>query len=720
MQALTLIQIADALGISKQAVAQRATREAWPFEAQAARGGQRRFYPAATLPKDVREALLQAQLAGAVERLAAPADAAGTDVTPAPATAVTPAAAPVAPEDLTTRQRAADNARNAVLGEVARLRQHAGVSLESALTTLLVNARAGLLAAHLVGTLKLARDPRGRKSGPDDGLPSVRSLKRWLGKQAQGKSLAPAVAQADMRVKPWHALAISLMQRPQGSVKRWVHAQIVKEWTPALGPTPPSYDVLCHFFREKFSKVDVLVGRYTGMELKNHRRYTVRSRNGLLPAMECHADGWCTHFTAPHPVSGEFVTYELWTCIDYATGYPADPAIGLSESYEVIAKSLENYIRVFGVPLIFQTDSTGSVKNERFEFDPIASLQERLGITVVHPKMLEVGKGNSQANGLAENLHAFYDRESRELATYQGKGMDALSYKRVQRLTKAMVRAETPEARALARQEAERAGKGIVFDSHAEACAWILGMVERRRDLPNRNLPKIADPATGKQRPMTPREALAAHVADGWQPVALSEADLIDAFRPHVRKKVTRGGVSPYSGQRYQHEALEHLNGQEVMVAIDIMNGASVWVKDLDGRLICEAKFESGRQPRPTSLYESAYDKRERAQVRRAEHRIESIEARNPNRVLDVPAAAEQDIAMLLYGEPEPLPARAPAEVVELIPAAPAKPARPAHKYEDITDLALYLHGDELDAQEEAARKGVKRDGFEDFEVAAG
>lgn len=725
MSVITLTQIAEALGVSKRGAEMRAERECWPYEAVAVRGGQRRLYAPDSLPRDVQKALQKTALETAVNQVSTAASTTAVFTPTGEALPPVKPAAPVVPfcpADLTTRQRENENARSTLLGEISRLQASARCSQEAAITALLTNARSGLLPAHLVGTLRLARDPRGRKTEHDDGLPSPRSLKRWLSKSTKGESLAPAVVQADMSVKPWHGLAIALMQRPQGSIKRWVVAQIAEQWTPAMGDTPPSYDQVCRFFREKFSRIDVLVGRHTGMDLKNHRRYTIRSRVGLMPAMECHADGWCTHFTAPHPVSGEFVTYELWTAIDYATGYPADPAIGLSESYEVIAKSLENYIRVFGVPLIFQTDSTGSVKNERFEFDPISSLQERLGITIVHPKMLEVGKGNSQANGLAENLHAFYDRDCRVLGTYQGKSMDTLTYKRVQRLTKAMVRAGTPEAREQARKEAEKAGKGLVFDSYKQACDWILGMVERRRDMPNRNLPKLADPETGKQRHMTPREALAAHVADGWEPVALSEADIIDAFRPHVRKTVTRGGVSPYSGQRYQHEELEHWNGKEVMVAIDIMDGTSVWVKSLDGRLICEAAFESGKKPRPASLYETAYEKRERAQIKRKENAISAIERRNPDNLLDAPATPVIDIAMQLYGELDPVPAKRPAELIELMPAkGGAKPAK--RKYDDITDLALFLHGDELDAQDEARRRGMenkKPDGLEDFEVAAG
>jgi putative transposase len=49
----TMVDIAQALGVTKQAVAQRANREAWPFEEITLRGGKRRLYPLATLPADV-------------------------------------------------------------------------------------------------------------------------------------------------------------------------------------------------------------------------------------------------------------------------------------------------------------------------------------------------------------------------------------------------------------------------------------------------------------------------------------------------------------------------------------------------------------------------------------------------------------------------------------------------------------------------------------------
>ena len=711
---VNLSDLAIALGIGKQHAAKRATREAWPYQAEAIRGGQRRLYPLATLPAALRDAVTAHLLRGAVATLSSPS---ALPLVPTVSAPVEPSAVAVFSSAVpsprpspggggsehhhakTAKQRIEESARKAVLTAVDRLMGTAGCGKEAALVTLLTNAKS---TGELAETLKLARDGRGRKSAHSaaDGLPSVRSLKRWLSTQASGGDLAPAVREKDLAVKPWHALAYNLAQRPQGSTYRWIAEQIAAQWLPAWGTVPPSYDVVARFFRDKASRFDVLVGRHTGMDLKSLMPYQPRTREGLWPAMEAHADGWNTHFTAPHPVSGEFVTYEVWTAMDYATAYPATPAFGLTESYEVIAKCLENYIREFGVPAVFQTDNTGSVKNDRFEFDGIASLQDRIGFKIVHPSMVAVGKGNSQANGLVENLHAWYDRECRVLATYQAKGMDGLTLKRVKRITAKMAKATDLVERAKLQAEAEKAGKGIVFGSFNQAKDWFMTLIEKKRNEPSRGLPKIDDPITGKRRHMSPRESLESFRARGWQPVALSEAEIIDAFRPHVRKTVTRGMVTPYGGQKYSHPDLIHHNGTEVMVAIDIMDPWQVWVKDLEGRLICVASYIQGRLPRPKSMYDDAMDKRDAAQIKRREQQIDAIEARRETPVI------EQLGGEVIPFAPIVIPARKPMsqdDLARLLAPEPEPEAEPMLRGDD---LAMYLFGsgDETPREEAAAR----------------
>lgn len=646
------------------------------------KGGMRTEYAVASLPAEAQAALRAAHVERVVQSCA--------PLVVAPVTVKTTAAAcyEVDRASSTARQREEELARSTVLRKLDELQHAAGSSREAAMTTLLTMASAGTLGDALCTTLRMARDARGKKGNE---YPSVRSLKRWIAKSKAG-DLMPKVAQADMRIQPWHALAIALRQRPQGSSLTWLHSQIEAQWDAAWGDTIPSYHVVRRFFVEKFSQIDQLKGRYTGSALRSHKFYQHRTSEGLAPAMEVHADGWNTHFTAPHPVTGEFVTYEVWHFHDVATRYVTPPGLGLTENFEVIAKGLENYIRVFGVPLIVQTDSTKIVRGSaRFTKDPVRSIEERVGCTIVHPKEV----GNSQANGICENFNTSYlDKRSRELATYQSKGqMDELTFKRVKKLTAAMVKAANAGDLALREQkkrEAERMGKGLVFTSHAEAVEWLNRIHTEYNDRPHRSLPRVRCPLNGRLRHQSPAEALAQHLANGWEPTLMGdtaeahEAFLVDTFRPRTIVKVARETVSPYGGMRFRNaEALGHWNGKEVVVVYDIHDWQSVRVEDMKGALICMAEFVAATGYRAVTAYEDAEEKRAKAQIRRREKQIEQIEARTPAAAIEAPV---KTIVDFLDVTPQAAPERE-------LTIADFMQEKIEEKESNFSDTVMWLHG---------------------------
>lgn len=684
----------------------RATKEKWASRqvpGKGGKGGMRTEYAVASLPKIVRDAILRHKIKNH--------PAAGVAaVSPADSSAVaTTSAAPfysVAPVDRahsTARQREEELARATVLRKLDELQRASACTREAAMTTLLTMARAGTLGDSLCSTLRLARDARGRKG---DEYPSVRSLKRWITKSKAG-DLMPRVVQADMRIQPWHAFAIALRQRPQGSSFKWLHEQVETQWDAAWGDAIPSYHAVRRFFTEKFSQIDQLKGRYTGSALRSHKFYQHRTSEGLAPAMEVHADGWNTHFTAPHPVTGEFVTYEVWHFHDVATRFVTPPGLGLTEKFEVIAKGLENYIRHFGIPLIVMTDSTKIIRGSaRFTKDPVRSIEARVGCTITHPKEV----GNSQANGICENFNTSYlDKRSRELATYQSKGqMDELTFKRVGKLTAAMVKAANAGDLALRDQkkrEAERMGKGLVFSSHAEAIEWINRIHTEYNDRPHRALKKVRCPNTGRMRHQTPAEAVAEHIANGWEPewmggsIETQEAAILDAFRPHVFCRVTRETVSPYGGMRFRNaEALGHWNGKEVVVVYDIHDWKSVRVEDMKGALICMAEFVAATGYRAVTAYEDAEEKRARAQIRRREKQIEQIEARTPVAAIEAPV---KTIVDFLDVTPQPAPERE-LTINDFLPE-PKREEKPS-SYQD-TLMWLRGEGEDPRSKEVAAGK---------------
>lgn len=637
-QTATLNEIAAAMGCGKKKAWSTANKEAWPFHEVAHPGGKRRQYPLASLPKTVRSAVMAHRL-----NAAAPTVQNENAAVPAmmPITAIHPHATVTTEAD-----RAERDARCLVEREIRQIMEKAGCKAAAAMTTLLTNARAGNLKPAIDKALRLARDRRGLKG---DGYPSISSLKRYL----RMSDKTPGRRAKDFSVKPWHPAAVELRQRPQGSTLVWITEELRK-----MGHAV-NYDQVYRFFRDKFSQLDQLKGRFTGSQLRSRRFYQHRTADGLAPADEVHGDGWNTHFTAPHPVTGEFVTYEVWHFHDVATRYVTPPGLGLTEHFEVIAKGLENFIRVFGIPLIVQMDSTKIVKGSDRFTKAAHSLEERIGCTIVHP----VEVGNSQANGICENFNtSWLDKQSRALATYQGSGMDTLSFRRVKKLTAAMVKAEkagNQEEALKLHAEAEHRGKGRVFRSHQEAIDWITTTVAEYNDRPHRSLKKVFDD-TGKSRNQTPREALTEHIANGWEPVAASEDSLIDLFRPHKPVTVTRETVSPYGGMRYRNpEVLGHWNGKKVIVAYDIHDWRTVWVKTLQGELICEAEFVEATGYRAQSAHEAAEEKRAKAQLKLLEKKGQAVkDGRLGGRVIEMPSDGLISARDIIDQQPEAMPAR--------------------------------------------------------------
>jgi len=591
-------------------------------------------------------------------------------------------------EHFTSHQRRVDRARAVIFKAI----QDYGGSEVAAIRWINEGVRAGVLPKPLILAIGQARD---KESGVrSDEHITRNTLSKWKKHFKKHGHYAPLpTRRKDLSVKSWHGLAIALRQRPQGTSITWIHEQLSERWSPGWGKPIGEHPVR-DFFNEKFSAIDQLKGRHSGSALRSKLFFTKRNSAGLDPWDEIHADGWKTHFTAPHPVSREFVTYEVWHFHDVSTRYVTPFGVGLTENFEVIAKGLENCVREGGVMLILQTDSTKIVKgSERFSGNVVTAIEERLGTTIRHPQTV----GNAQANGISENFNAYLDREAKELATYQGKYMDSLTLKRVKKITEKMVKADkanNPELRDQLKGEAEKQGKGLVFTSFDQALAWLEEKRQKFNNKPHSSLTKISDPNTGRKRHMTPAEALQKACAGGWEPLAVSEAELIEIFRPHVIKKVSRGTVTPYGGMRYRHTELDNYLGKEVIVAYDFMNWSGVQVKDIDGSLICEARFVETTGYRPESAYESAEKKRAAAQIKRREKQIAQISERQPMAALDGTFSHMKGQKFEKVPIPQP----------DCMPEVPDEPAKEKEVMSH-QDLVMLLYGNPVKEDEKLSEK---------------
>lgn len=545
--------------------------------------------------------------------------------------------------ELTDRQRDIDRCRATVVKFVEAL----NLPIVKALQQLNASYAADVLPTNVRYALENALEKREFK-----GI-SREVYYGWLRIKGETGCYAPKKREKDYSVQWWHDTALVLYRRAQQPTVQYVVeklAELVISQELDSDKTAPSYGQVDRYFKDKIGQKAMQKGRNTGMKLRSLQAHKTRTAAGLAPWDAVQSDGWASHFTAPHPISGDYVTLEIWHAHDVATKFIPPLSVGKSESYEVILKCIEKATRLGGVIRLLQTDSTKIVRdNKNFVGDSMLSIADRIGMTISHPKI----KGNAQANGIAENFGVWLNNQAKELSSYQHESMDSLTFRRVQNLLGKLSRAKFRGAESeveLLRKEIKRMAAGILFESYQDALDWLEVQRNKWNNRPHSKLPKIYDDATGKKRHQTPQEAFEEFLNYGWQPVALDEEHIVDLLRPRKRVKVSRGKVKPYSSKvGFYHAELGRWEGKEVIVSYDIDDGSSVRVMDQQGALICIALYDAPVGYYAPSAQEVANETRLVSAIKRKEKAIESLKNNAGLTVIDSTASAVVELKTIDY-----------------------------------------------------------------------
>ncbi|MCW3482057.1 hypothetical protein OL229_21280 [Neisseriaceae bacterium JH1-16] len=177
-----------------------------------------------------------------------------------------PVAPPLATATETGNPAQIADARRGVLAALEKLIQHTGYSRKQAAGVLLEMARQGVAGESLPAMLRLARDPRGRRSA--DGLPSVRSLLRFTEYRKAG-ALTPKRRQAAPSVPDWAAPFLALYQCPEKPTVEHAYRRFISEWP--LRPVPSIWQV--RRFLAKIGRISHEAGRLGPRELKSLRPF---------------------------------------------------------------------------------------------------------------------------------------------------------------------------------------------------------------------------------------------------------------------------------------------------------------------------------------------------------------------------------------------------------------------------------------------------------------
>lgn len=608
---IAIKDIAGALSVSTRTIQDRAKKDGWLFEEDTLpTGAKRRLYRIADLPKDVRDAILQHLSHQAAAHLPA-------SITPdgMPSVAVQVVGDMT---HLTNNQRATVDARCAILAWVERLASTTG-GITAARLQAERMAKASALPAEIARLVPLANAKSG-KAGKATFC--KRTLIYWSSACAaangQAAALAPKAPTPDMSVPPWAPALLALYNTPQKrSLREIVERDLAKPGALPMGIQPPSYDQAKRWL-SKVSTITRNQGRMGSKELKSLKPYVKRDLSGLDPLDIVQSDGHCLDAEVLHPRHGRPFRPEMTSIIDLATRMCVGWSAGLAENALGVTEAIVTMVTRWGIPAVWYVDNGSGYNNQLMD-------DERTGLLArIRTTKLNRLPNNPQAGGYIERSHqTIWIAGAKKLPSYMGKDMDRQAKQRVFKITRADIKA---------------VGTSHHLMRWDDFLAWAEEQVREYNNRPHRGLPKITDPKTGRRRHQTPVEAWADAIERGWRPSTVTAAEAADLTRPYEVRTVQRGTVSVL-GQTYFSRLLTDWHGCEVLVGYDIQDASKVYVRDPEGRLICEAGFEANKRAVvPRSYLDAAIERRHEGRLRRAQEHVDEIHAERGTVLIDATA----------------------------------------------------------------------------------
>ena len=610
-------ELKNFLGCTVSTVLRRAKREGWESRPRKGKGGGNEFI-VASMPCKTRDVIAD-QLAKQL-KVVKPTPVVKDDNLPAESSA-----------PLKEWQRDIRDARLVILREVEAMGLSIGImKAEKKFAEL---AKTGELSEELLQYVETANAKRGK--GRAVSAASLRNWRRIL-KNKGADALAPKASQG-RPIPKWLPEMLNEYRQPSKPSIASCHEKLEKR-----GVKLPSLSTVEREIRA-LGVVEANRGRLGPRELKNLLAFKRRDFKSLVPADCFTSDGHCMDMEVAHPRHGRPFRPEMVSVLDVSTRVCVGWSVALAESAYGVADALRCSIERGSIPAIFYVDNGCGYKNAYMD-GPATGIMDRLGITKMHSIAY-----NSQARGVIELFNkTCWIRAAKELPTYVGHDMDQEARQAVFKRTRSDIKLK---------------GESDVMMSWEDFMKWAEAHVTAYNNRPHSSLPKVRDPQSGKKRHMTPAECWDNHMASGVELTWAAPAELEDCFRPYVIRKVRRCEIKLFGGI-YFNKALTLHHEQEVQVGYDIHDSSQVYVRDLEGRLICTAGIDANKTDYiPKARIEEAREKRALGRIKRLEtHRNEVLEELDGSRMNVVEAEPLNERQQAIHAET--VKALAPAEKV--------------------------------------------------------
>lgn len=583
-----------ALPTAPKNIAVQAKRENWQSRKREGRGGGLE-YALASMPEVIQTEIRKKFAVKVVKTQPKPLPAVRAEVDLA---------------NLTTKQREIADARMALIHYVLELEQ--SMSRIKAITYLCDLAKDNKLPAHLAELVEVANAKKSAKR-----TLSVRTLNGWVvdyckaeNTEQRLKLLAPQVKQA---VKPeeiwWLTSFLGVYRQKNGICLSEAYRQFEVEWAERYQENPVLLAEMPTFgqVHRAMAKLPLYVkeyGRRTGAHYKSLLTYVKRDWSALRANDVWIGDGHAMKLKVAHPIHGKPFTPELTMIIDGASRKIVGWSMALAENAFAVADALRHAISTHGVPAIYYSDNGGGEKNKFLDAE-VTGMLPRLGIR--H----ETGiAGNPQGRGIIENLNKTVGLLiARQFETYYGTGADPETTRKVLYGVNSLANAKGTEL-----TEVQKRAKG-------KLPSWqqLLNMVQTVIDWYNykhvhSEIKSI--PAKKYEQMLHPDDV-----------VMLTDVELRDMSRPEFIRIPERGWIS-WCNNKYFNTKLLAVDGQEVVIGIDIHNAESIQVRTKDGRFVCDAIWNGNtREAFPVAMVEQQRKARHQRRSKLKERQLAEIDA---------------------------------------------------------------------------------------------
>ncbi|MFW5499621.1 MULTISPECIES: Mu transposase C-terminal domain-containing protein [unclassified Maridesulfovibrio] len=578
----TTQELVELLTVTAMTISRRAKREGWQSQPRPGRGGGK-LWIVASMPESTRDQI-SASITSQMQA-----------EQPESLTPSKPQLPAVLPVNLADWQREIMEARLIILAEVQRIAVIDGIiKAEKRFAKM---ARTGELSQYYQDLIAKANARKGKARAL-----SASTLRNWrrINNNEGAEGLAPKVTQAPL----------------EKQFPAWL-LPFLREWRL---PSKPSISQIYYDLKEDLNlpslrtverKVAALGeleknrGRLLPREIKRFKAFVRREFKKLLPTDVYTADGHTMDMYVLHPAHGKPFRPEVTSILDVATRKCVGWSIGLAENSWGVADAIRMSVVDHGICAIFYVDNGSGFKNAMLD-SPGMGMLARLGVSKEHSLPYA-----SQARGLIERFQRELIRNARRMPGYCGMDMDKEAAQLV---------------RKKALKEIKETGTTRIIPTWEQFIEMMKVLVAEYNDRPHSSLSKVVDSSTGKKRNQSPNERWAALKTEA-DIIIPNEVEVADLFRPYEIRTVSRCEINLYRN-RYFSKGLEDYHKQEVQVGYDIHDASKVWVRDLDGRFICEAGFEANSADYfPMPVVEQAREKRAQGRKKRLQVHMDEVDA---------------------------------------------------------------------------------------------